>query len=49
MDFISCSTQKKNITLNRIDNTNLLYLIISTSFHISFNGIQHAHLNKMIK
>jgi len=47
MDFVSCSRKKKKVTSQ--GNNHLLDLIISPSFHISFNAIQLAQLNRMIK
>jgi len=49
MDFISCQYQANKTTVNSQGNNHLLYLIISPSIHISFNAIQLAQLNRMIK
>ena len=49
MDFISCLYEANKTTANTQGNNNLLYTIISPSFHISFSVIQLAQLNRMIK
>ena len=41
--------QANKATVTTKDNKHLPYLIISPSFQISFNAIQLAQLNRMIK